>query len=170
MQAQEKLRRDLQEAHEGIAALKAHPRMAAKTPAPLDRATRDRQGEQTTTTSRTDVPAGVHDRHIDIGKSADRGRSNETIDGYNTAHPEHAGTAKPTAGFSLKSTGMLSIAAELAALTLVLLPVGLSLTGTMLLLLPAAGLAGTAYYLRLERRALEAANEKQASQSAPDAA
>jgi hypothetical protein len=63
---------------------------------------------------------------------------------------------------------MLSIAAGLAALTLVLLPVGLSLTGTMLLLLPAAGLAGTAYYLRLERRALEAANEKAASQSAPD--
>ena len=170
VQAQDADRDPFRRRREGITALKAHPRMAAKTPAPLDRATRDRQGEQTTTTSRADFPAGVHDRHIDIGNLPIGGRSNETIDGYNTAHPEHAGTAKPTAGFSLKSTGMLSIAAGLAALTLVLLPVGLSLTGTMLLLLPAAGLAGTAYYLRLERRALEAANEKQASQSAPDAA
>jgi hypothetical protein len=158
VQAQEELRRELQQAHEEIVALKAQA--SAQAAAARDSAASDRQNARTSTDSRTDTPAGAHDRHTT--NAADRDRSNEPAGVNNAADPERAVDATQfAAGFSLKSpTGMLSIAAVLVALTVVLLPAGLSFAGALALLLPAAGLAGTVYYLRYERRTLDAADRR----------
>ena len=62
VQAQEELRRELQQSHEEIAALKARPPAAAPATSVHDRAASARQDARTTIAGHTDTPADVHDR------------------------------------------------------------------------------------------------------------